>query len=73
MIPAGMREVKCHACQGRGILPTPDGRKWQVCPLCKGRGKIRVPVDEFDRGDYTVMWSAGGRTWVISGNCNLRG
>ncbi|RLJ03494.1 MAG: hypothetical protein DRP11_00440 [Candidatus Aenigmatarchaeota archaeon] len=67
-----MKYKKCPACNGRGILPTPDGKRWQKCPRCGGRGKILVPVEEFEPWSYTVMWSTGGRTWVISGNRALR-
>jgi len=58
MIPMGMREKKCHVCDGRGIIPTPDRREWQLCPLCKGRGKILAPVDWYTPS-YREAWIAG--------------
>jgi len=50
LIPAGMTEVRCNVCNGRGIIPTPDGREWQLCPRCGGSGKIRVCVDTWKPG-----------------------
>jgi len=35
-------EEICPACGGRGILPTPDRSRWQVCPICFGTGYIRM-------------------------------
>jgi len=39
-------EEICPVCHGRGIIKTPDGKRWQVCPKCHGKGKIRKP-DKF--------------------------
>ena len=50
MIPAGTVYRTCNVCKGKGILPTPDGRRWQVCPRCNGRGKIVVSVDDICYG-----------------------
>jgi len=30
----------CPTCNGRRIIPTPSGDKWQICPLCGGEGYI---------------------------------
>lgn len=36
----------CPVCKGRGIIKSPDGKRYQLCPRCYGTGKIRVPVDD---------------------------
>ncbi len=38
----GYVEITCPVCKGKGIIPTPDGKKWQLCPRCHGTGKIRT-------------------------------
>jgi len=52
LIPTNTIEIDCPACNGRGILPTPDGKKWQLCPRCGGRGRILVNVDSY----FPVRW-----------------
>jgi len=42
----------CHVCYGRGIISTPDGKQWQICPICKGTG--RVPIDWRDLRTITA-------------------
>jgi len=38
----GYKEITCPVCGGKGIIPTPDGKRWQLCPKCLGRGKIKT-------------------------------
>jgi len=38
--PHKVKKGKCQACNGRGIVPNPNG-PMQVCPLCGGSGKGR--------------------------------
>lgn len=46
-VPTGMMRKECDTCNGRGIIPTPDGRKWQKCPVCDGRGYVLVPIETY--------------------------
>lgn len=33
-----MNDQPCPACKGQGMIPSPDGRQWQICPMCDGAG-----------------------------------
>jgi len=44
-IPRGAVRVPCPLCKGKGVIPTPDGKRWQICPRCGGSGYINVSVD----------------------------
>jgi len=41
----GRKYIRCNVCRGKGIVPTPDRSKWQICPRCHGEGVIPVPVE----------------------------
>jgi len=41
-VTTGVNYVVCDICYGKGVVLTPDCRRWQLCPKCNGRGKIPV-------------------------------
>jgi len=51
----GWTYVRCHVCHGRGIIATPDGKEWQLCPRCKGEGYVKVPSDKWTWTTHKTM------------------
>jgi len=60
MTEAKVEYETCNVCLGRGVIPTPRGDKYQLCPRCGGTGKVRkrAPFPE----DVIQIWkSSWGR------------